>query len=201
MSATRKQPEEGPRERLLSAARRLFYSEGVHVVGIDRILSEAGVARASLYQHYGSKDGLVRAYLEDHFEARKAYMASVMSRHREPRRQLIELFEDIDAVLAIPTFRGCGFINASAESGSDECVGPLTERYRRWLRRLFTDLSRRAKAKDPASLGRQLALIYDGAAVAARLDSDRSKAAAAARAAAVALIDSALSDRNRYIRP
>jgi AcrR family transcriptional regulator len=195
--AGNREAEEGPRERLLSAARRLFYDEGVHVVGIDRIISEAGVARASLYQHYGSKDGLVRAYLEDHFESRKAYMAAVMARYKSPRRQLMGLFEDIDAVLAIPTFRGCGFINASAESGADECVGPLTERYRSWLRDLFTDLSRKAKARNAASLGRQLALLYDGAAVAARLDSDRSNAAKAARNAAVALIDAALSKPRR----
>ncbi|HEX2680893.1 MAG TPA: TetR/AcrR family transcriptional regulator [Candidatus Dormibacteraeota bacterium] len=194
--AGRKSAEDGPRERLLSVARRLFYNEGVHVVGIDRILAEAGVARASLYQHYGSKDGLVRAYLEDHFDTRKAYTAAVVSRYRTPRRQLIGLFEDIDAVLAIPTFRGCGFINASAEAGSDECVGPLTERYRSWLRGLFTDLSRQAKARDAAALGRQLALLYDGAAVAARLDSDRSKAAAAARTAALELINAALKARS-----
>ncbi len=193
--AGRKRLEEGPRERLLSVARRLFYNEGVHVVGIDRILSEAGVARASLYSHYGNKDGLVRAYLEDHFEARKAYIAAVIARHRTPRLQLIGLFEDIDAVLAIPTFRGCGFINASSEAGLDECVGPLTDRYRSWLRGLFTDLSRRAKARNATSLGRQLALLYDGAAVAARLDIDRSEAAQAARLAAVALVDAALSER------
>ncbi len=191
-----KRSQQGPRDRLLSVARRLFYSEGVHVVGIDRIVREAGVARASLYQHYGSKDGLVRAYLDDHFESRKAYMAGVIARHKTPRLQLIGLFQDIDAVLAIPTFRGCGFINASSESGSDECVGPLTERYRNWLRGTFTDLARQSKARDSASLGRQLALLYDGAAVAARLDSDRSKAAAAARTAAVALINAALDDRD-----
>jgi hypothetical protein len=118
-----------------------------------------------------------------------------MARYKSPRRQLMGLFEDIDAVLAIPTFRGCGFINASAEAATDECVGPLTERYRSWLRELFTHLSRRAKARNAASLGRQLALLYDGAAVAARLDSDRSNAAAAARTAAVALTDAALNSR------
>ena len=78
--------EEGPRQRLLAAARRLFYEEGVHVVGIDRLIEEAGVAKASLYSHFGNKDGLIRAYLEEHLNARREHVAQVLARYDSPRK-------------------------------------------------------------------------------------------------------------------
>ena len=181
--------EPGPRSRLLEAADRLFYDEGVHVVGIDRLLDESGVAKASLYAHFGNKDGLVRAYLEEHFEARREHVAQVLSRYSTPRDRLLGLFSDVQDALANPMFQGCRFVNASAEARPDESVGAVTDEYRTWLRTLFTDLARAAKAKNPRRLARQLVLLYDGAAVAARLDDDRGGAADAARSAATALVD------------
>ena len=181
--------EPGPRRRLLEAADRLFYDEGVHVVGIDRLLDESGVAKASLYAHFGNKDGLVRAYLEEHFEARREHVAQVLSRYGTPRERLLGLFSDVEDALANPMFQGCRFVNASAEARPDESVGSVTDEYRTWLRTLFTDLARAAKAKNPRRLARQLTLLYDGAAVAARLDDDRAGAADAARSAATALVD------------
>jgi AcrR family transcriptional regulator len=183
--------EPGPRRRLLDVADKLFDEEGVHVVGIDRLLEEAGVAKASLYTHFGNKDGLVRAYLEEHFEDRREHVAQVLARYDSPRERLLGIFADVQDALAGTTFRGCRFVSASAEARPDECVGALTEEYRTWVRTLFTGLAKSAGASDPKRLGRQLALLYDGAAVAARLDKDRSSAGAAARSAAAALLDAA----------
>ena len=198
--------EEGPRQRLLAAAGRLFYEEGVHVVGIDRLIEEAGVAKASLYTHFGNKDGLIRAYLQEHLDARRKHVAQLLARYDSPRKRLLGMFDDAKAALDGTAFRGCKFVNASAEAGHDECIGPLTEEYRTWLRSLFTDLAKASGARDPRSLGRQLALLYDGAAVAARLDKDRAGAGAAARSAAAALLDAAtvqapLSDSTRKPAP
>ncbi|MDX6216226.1 MAG: hypothetical protein QOG99_1810 [Frankiales bacterium] len=184
---------DSPRQRLLDVAGTLFYSEGVHVVGIDRILEESGVAKASLYSHFGSKDGLVREYLEAHFAQRRDAVATVLEAHDSPRERLVGLFDELTAALKNPAFCGCRFINASAEARPGESIQGVTNAYRAWLRGIFVDLAKKAGASKPTLLGRQLALLYDGAAVAARLDRDRSAAADAARSGAIALIDAAIS--------
>lgn len=190
--ATRK-VEGGPRERLLAVASRLFYDEGVHVVGIDRILEEAGVAKASLYQHFGNRDGLVRAYLEENFNVRRTHIAEVIARQSVPRLQLLALFDDIAGRIVEGDFRGCRFVNASVEARGEESSLEVTEEYRTWLRSVLIDLARQAGAAEPELVGRQLAILYDGTAVAARFDRDRRGAADAFRAAAATLVDAAIA--------
>jgi AcrR family transcriptional regulator len=180
------------RERLLAAADELFYAEGVHVVGIDRIVERAGVAKASLYSTFGSKDELVRAYLEEHFHDRQRRVARIRAAHETSREQVIGIFAELDGALAGTAFRGCRFIMATAEARPGDASEAVAEEYRAWLRSVFTDLANVAGASDPKGLGRQLALLYDGAAVAARMDQDRRGAATAMRSAVVALLDAAI---------
>jgi AcrR family transcriptional regulator len=180
------------RDRLLAAADELFYAEGVHVVGIDRIVERAGVAKASLYSTFGSKDELVRAYLEQHFRNRQTSIARILAAHKTPREQLLGVFGEFEAALDGSEFRGCRFIMASAEARPGDASELVSEEYRAWLRTLFTDLVKAAGASNPKQLGRQLALLYDGAAVAARMDQDRVGAARAMRSAVVALLDAAM---------
>src|SRR5713101_5353293 len=99
------------RDRLLAAADELFYAEGVHVVGVDRIVERAGVTKASLYNTFGSKDELVRAYLENHFRRRQARIAN-----KTPRERILAVFAEVEGLLAGSAFRGCRFISAAAES-------------------------------------------------------------------------------------
>ena len=104
------------RERLLAAANELFYNEGVHTVGIDRVIEQAGVAKASLYNTFGSKDELVRAYLETrHASVTQRIMAAV-HRYGTPRERLLAVFEGQAELFAQPDYRGCAFARASAES-------------------------------------------------------------------------------------
>src|SRR3979409_2729127 len=84
-----------PRDRLLAAADELFYAEGVHVVGIDRIVERAGVAKASLYSIFGSKDELVRAYLEMHFRGRQRRIERVLGACNTPRARLLDVFAEM----------------------------------------------------------------------------------------------------------
>jgi len=179
------------RERLLAAANELFYAEGVHTVGIDRVIEQAGVAKASLYNTFGSKEELVHAYLEGRHAAMAARITRAIARYDDPRDRLLAVFDAQGELFAEPGFRGCAFAGASAESPSD-LVAQAADAYRGFVRGLLTDLARDAGVPDPERLGRQLHLLYDGASQSARMDHDPS-AATAARAAAETLLDKALS--------
>jgi AcrR family transcriptional regulator len=181
------------RERLLAAASELFYAEGVHTVGIDRVIEKAGVAKASLYNTFGSKDELVRAYLESRHARISALITSYLERYATPREKLLGVFEAQGEVFAEPGFRGCAFVSAMSEAHG-ELVDRAADDYRAWVRALLAGLAREAGAPDPDLLGRQLHMIYDGASQSARMDHDPS-VSAAARAAAKALLDAALAAR------
>jgi AcrR family transcriptional regulator len=179
------------RQRLLAAANELFYTEGVHTVGIDRVIEQAGVAKASLYNTFGSKDELVGAYLEGRHATTAARITGALGRYRTPRDRLLGVFDAQGELFAEPGFRGCAFVSASSESPSD-VVEKAAADYRSWVRGLFTDLAREVGVPDPEGLARQLHLIYDGASLSARMDHDQS-AATAARTAAAVLLDAVLA--------
>src|ERR1700724_2640221 len=183
------------RDRLLVAADDLFYAEGVHFVGIDRIVERAGVTKASLYNIFGSKDELVRAYLEQHFRERQRRIPRILAKYNTPGERLLGVFAEIEGALASPAFQGCRFIRATAEALPGEASEIVAEEYRAWLRSLFTDLAEAVGASYPKQFGTQLFLLYDGAAVAARMDKDRAGAAKAVRSAVVALLDTAIPTR------
>jgi AcrR family transcriptional regulator len=188
--AVRSAAKPSARERLLAAANELFYTEGVHTVGIDRVIEQAGVAKASLYSTFGSKDELVGAYLESRHASTTGQITHALGRYRTPRDRLLGAFDAQGELFAEPGFRGCAFVSASAESPSD-AVEKAAADYRGWVRDLFTDLAREAGVPDPEGLARQLHLLYDGASLSARMDHDQS-AAITARTAAAALLDAAV---------
>jgi AcrR family transcriptional regulator len=179
------------RERLLAAANDLFYNEGVHTVGIDRIIEQAGVAKASLYNTFGSKDELVRAYLETRQASVVQRITQAVERRHTPRERLLAVFEGQGELFAQPDYHGCAFTRASAESRPGDLTEQANEAYRRWVRALLTELAGQAGAPAPEVLARQLHLLYDGSGQSARMDHDPG-AAAAARDAAATLLDAAL---------
>ena len=189
------------RDRLLAAADELFYAEGVHVVGVDRIVERAGVTKATLYNTFGSKEDLVRAYLEQHLRRRQERIARILAAYDAPRHRILGVFAEVEELLAGSKFRGCRFISAAAEARPGDASEVMAAEYRAWLWSLFTDLARAAGASDAKQLGRRLLLLYDGAAVAARMDPDRAAAAGAMRSAVVALLDAALPPKRGSRRP
>ena len=178
------------RDRLLDAASELFYEQGVHTVGIDTIIERAGVAKASLYSAFGSKEELVRAYLEARHASRRATVLAEMALHDDPRRKLLALFDVLVTTVKQPEFRGCAFANASAESGPDSAAAEVTRKAREWLLGVLAEQATALGVADPTDLARQLTLLYDGALAQSRLDRGPA-AATAAKAAAQVLIDAA----------
>src|ERR1700680_1560378 len=100
------------RERLLAAANELFYNEGVHTVGIDRIIEQAGVAKASLYNTFGSKEELGRAYLETRHASVAQRITQAVDPYHTPRERRLAVFEGQGELFAQPGYRGCAFARA-----------------------------------------------------------------------------------------
>lgn len=189
------------RDRLLAAANELFYQEGIHTVGIERVLERAGVAKASLYSTFGSKDELVRAYLLARHERRQARINARIARHEDPRDKILAIFDLIAELAAEPNFRGCAFVRASSEGPSGETkVSQVSADTRAWTRGLYADLAREAGATDPEEIGRRLMLLYDGAMVGAAMDGGAA-AAKLARAMAEELLDEHTPAKRSARRP
>lgn len=107
-------PEASPaRRRLLDTATRLFYEGGIHAVGIDRIIAEAGVAKATFYKHFPSKDDLVVAYVEEQDRLGRAAVAALPK--RPPREMVAAILGRISDAATAGGWRGCPFLNAAAE--------------------------------------------------------------------------------------
>ncbi|CAN5233821.1 TetR/AcrR family transcriptional regulator [soil metagenome] len=188
MIANEKVAKRSARERLLASADELFNDAGIHTIGIDRVLEHAGVAKASLYDTFGSKDELIRAYLLSRHEARQKRIDARLDGIESPRERILAVFDSMADLFADPKFRGCAFLRASAEARPDSCVTEVVADYRGWLLALFERLATEAGATDPKHLAQRLTMLYDGASVAAQMDG-RSGAAAEARAMAVMLLD------------
>jgi AcrR family transcriptional regulator len=177
------------REKLMLSADQLFYAEGIHTVGIDRLIEHAGVAKASLYALFGSKDDLVKAYLEYRAERRQGRITERIAKLKTPKAKILGVFDFVGEVAAEPGFRGCAFVNASAE-GDEAKVSNVCDATRDWTKKLFTDLAREHGAKNPADVGRRLAVLYDGALTACAMDRDPARAKDA-KAVAEVLLDAA----------
>jgi AcrR family transcriptional regulator len=181
------------RERLLSAANELFYAEGVQTVGIDRIVERAGVAKASLYNLFGSKEELVAAYLASRHDRTAARLIEAMEQVDDPRAKILAVFDTQAQLYQQPDFNGCAFLSATTEAPARGLVEQAADRFRTSIRTMFTDLAEQAGASDPATLGRQLHVMYDGAGVAGRMDHQDPGLAPSVRQAVVALLDAALA--------
>ncbi len=200
MAHARPRLEGSARDRLLAAASELFYDEGVHTVGIDRVIERAGVAKASLYATFRSKDELVRAYLEARADRRRARITAWIARHADPRAKILSLFDLLHELATQADFRGCAFVNAAAEGAHGGArIDETSRATRAWMRALLEDLARQAGAKHPERVARRISVLYDGAMIGAWMDGDPS-VTRDARAVAELLLDEAIratSSRSR----
>lgn len=185
------------RARLLAAAAELFYEEGVHTVGIDRVIERAGVAKASLYSTFGSKDELIAAYLEARLDERKEQILEAVGRGADARDRVLAVFDRLVSRVAEPTFHGCAFLRASAEGPpGDNKIRRIARRSRLWIQDLFTSLAGDLGAAHPERLARQLLVLYEGGLQGATIEGDHAPAREA-REMAEALLDAAVVERPR----
>jgi AcrR family transcriptional regulator len=157
------QTRNSARERLLTAADEIFYAEGVNTVGIDRVIEQAGVAKASLYRLFGSKEELVAAYLGARHERLLAELRSALDQQQAPLDRILTVFDVQARWFRRSSYRGCAFARASAEPAIGARVQRATDAYRDAIRGLFTELATTAGARKPEVLAGQLHTLYHGA--------------------------------------
>jgi AcrR family transcriptional regulator len=162
-------PESSARRRLLETAGRLFYAGGIHAVGIDRIIAEAGVAKATFYKHFPSKDELVRAYVQE--QDRLGRVAVAQLPDEQPRDKLVAVFDRYVNAAQGPGYHGCPFINAAAEYPNPSSpVRQAIDDHRRWFRDLLRDLLEADHHPDPGRTADILVVLGDGLLVSGELD-------------------------------
>lgn len=181
MKAIRKSTE----EKLLLAARRLFCRAGIHATGITRILEEAGVARASLYTHYGSKENLLKAVFDTEanmwFHWFDLDLPGLKCSNKE---RILALFDLLENWFEKEDFFGCVFINAVAEHEKDSAwVKDVAGAYRDQIIEKLRALVVESGAAGPDIVTQKLGLIIEGAIVTAMV-TQSSQAAHIARLAA-----------------
>ncbi|TQF05992.1 TetR/AcrR family transcriptional regulator [Kitasatospora acidiphila] len=158
------------RERLLATATRLFYAEGIHAVGVDRIVTEAGVTRATFYRHFPSKEDLVRSYIQAWDAGVRAEAAAAMAGGLTGEQGLALLVSRLGQEMCGSGFRGCPFINAAAEYPDPaHPVAQAIVAHREWLLGVFEEWLRSAGVPEPQQRAGVLMLLRDGAMVGAAL--------------------------------
>ncbi|MFJ2552001.1 TetR/AcrR family transcriptional regulator [Microbacterium sp. NPDC087591] len=182
-TTTSKRPSPA-RARLIDTATRLFYAEGIHSVGVDRVIAEAEVTRATLYKQFGGKENLVLAYLHNEDENLRAMFAAAGAEVADPDGLLDAVIEGIAADIRLRHTRGCPFINAAAEYPDAE--GPvrrLIDEHREWFRGTLQSVAETAGLEHPAEVAASLVLLRDAALVGGYLDGEERVAPAFERTA------------------
>ncbi|MFC6019375.1 TetR/AcrR family transcriptional regulator [Plantactinospora solaniradicis] len=152
------------RSRLLNTATRVFYEEGIHSVGIDRIVAEAQVTRATLYRHFPGKEELVLAYLSQVDEAIRAQVNGAAEGGLPAADTIRAVGEVIAQGIQSPGFRGCAFLNAAAEyPDPDHPVHRAVLAHRQWFLDTVTELLARIQEAPAEAAARHFVMLRDGA--------------------------------------
>jgi len=170
------------RERILYTATRLFYEQGIRATGIDRIIAEANVAKASFYRQFPAKDELVQAFLTHRHEAWMAWFdGSLKARCARGKPSLALIADVLEEWFVDPEFRGCAFINALAEGMPSPVVADIARAHKQalgdYLRGFVAMLGHRA----PKQTAQAVLMIVEGAIVRAQMTGDGVGQAAVAR--------------------
>jgi AcrR family transcriptional regulator len=157
------------RERILDTAYELFSRRGIRDVGVDEVIRRAGVAKATLYRHFPSKDDLVIAFLERREQRWTLAWVEAEARRRgsAPEDQLLAIFELFDEWFHRDDFEACSFINVLLEMGPAHPAGQASVRHLASIRSIVARLADEAALRDPESFARSWHILMKGAIVSA----------------------------------
>ncbi|MBG6103934.1 AcrR family transcriptional regulator [Micromonospora vinacea] len=152
------------RSKLLRTATRIFYAEGIHSVGVDRIIAEAKVTRATFYRHFPSKDDLILAYLREVHQLERGMVNEALAANRSPVDPLLAIAGSIAQNIQSPGFRGCAFLNAAAEyPDTNHPVHQELMAHRQWFLDTITMLMARVHEETADPAARHFVMLRDGA--------------------------------------
>ncbi|WP_229073259.1 TetR/AcrR family transcriptional regulator [Actinoplanes sp. DH11] len=152
------------RSRLLETAIRIFYAEGIHAVGVDRIIAEATVTRATFYRHFPGKEDLVTTYLREVHRMDREAIDAIVAAVPEPVGALRSVADSIVRNIRSPGFRGCAFLNAAAEyPDSAHPVHQEIIAHRQWFLDTLTALIARVAEDSSDAAARHFVMLRDGA--------------------------------------
>ncbi len=163
------QPELGARERILEAAYELFAPRGIRDVGMDEIIERSGVAKATMYRHFGSKNDLVVAFLSLR-EQRWTYgfvETEARARGTTPEEQLLAIFDVFDDWFRRNDFEACSFINVLLEMGPQHPAGEACIDHLSNIRSVVATLAEQAGLREPESFARSWHILMKGSIVSA----------------------------------
>lgn len=167
MDTTRVRPPRPPapaKVKVLEVADRLFYTEGIHTVGVDKIIAQAHVTKATFYKHYRSKDLLIVAYVVGRDRQAREFVAELQVRLHDPAAVLRALADAIAVDASRDGFHGCPYINAAAQfSDPSHAVRVAVADNRAWYRQTLVDLLTQLKHPNPSDGADDLLLARDGA--------------------------------------
>jgi AcrR family transcriptional regulator len=191
--------DESAHDRLLSAATHLFCKNGINATGIDAIIDEAGTAKTTLYKLFGSKTNLVHAVLESEGKQwREWFIGAIEAGGGDPHTKLARIFPALKSWFAEERFYGCPFINAVAEHDKDQKqFRAIALKHKKVVLAHIEKLAGEIGAAEPEVLAHQLALLIDGAIVAAMVSRNPAVADTAGLAAVALLAPSKLKKAKR----
>ncbi|WP_229732908.1 TetR/AcrR family transcriptional regulator [Conyzicola nivalis] len=155
------------RDRILNAASRLFYANGIRATGIAEVVHLAEVTKVTLYRHFASKDALVLAYLARRSAFEHEYMDEAMRIAKaDPASASEAIASTIGVESCSPGFRGCPFINAAAEFGDPESeIRQYVDAHRAWFKTVVEDLLQSTGIVDVSEAATDLVMLRDGAMI------------------------------------
>jgi AcrR family transcriptional regulator len=152
------------KNRILETANELFYGDGIRTVGVDRLISESSVTKATFYKHYGSKDRLIIQYMRNRDRIVRDKVTGIVDAADGAEAAIRNLMADVGSEISGPGFRGCPFLNAAAEYPDPKHpVRIIVTEHRDWYSDILTNLLGDMGHPMPGDAADELMLACDGA--------------------------------------
>lgn len=159
------------KKNIENTAARLFYEQGYNSTGINQIIAEAGVAKASLYAHFPSKIDILKKYLQNTSESSIEFFRSIVEQKQTPKDKVLSVFDSLLTFSNETSFNGCQFLNIAAEiPQSNEDVLAMIQGHKNKIRQLFVEI---LEPINKEHLADQLYILFEGALASSKVFKDK----------------------------